>query len=131
MMTRTCRHIAAVVGISVIGYFPCGALATSVKFSWAGYQACSSRSPAFVVFDVPTATTRLAFKMIDKRSRRLAETSASAVVALSKDQCGAIWQRPLVMDNFLYQKLEFGGLTVEHTSFGCKVAMSLFHCSIH
>ena len=52
------------------------------------------------------------------------------MAAISKDQCGTILQRPLVMDNFLYRKLEFGGLMVEHTPFGCKVAMSLFHCSI-
>jgi len=58
------------------------------------------------------------------------ETSASAMAAISKDQCGTICQRPLVVDNFLYRKLDFGGLMVEHTSFGCKVAMSLFHYSI-
>lgn len=52
------------------------------------------------------------------------------MAAISKDQCGTILQRSLVMDNFLYRKLEFGGLMVEHTPFGCKVAMSLFHCSI-
>ena len=38
----------------------------SVKFSWAGYQACSSSSPAFNVSDVPTGTARLAFKMVDQ-----------------------------------------------------------------
>lgn len=38
----------------------------SLEFSWAGYQACSSRSPAFMLSDVPPATTHLAFMMIDK-----------------------------------------------------------------
>ncbi len=42
------------------------ASAMSLKFSWAGYQACSPRSPAFVIADVPTGTAKLAFKMVDK-----------------------------------------------------------------
>ena len=42
------------------------AMAMSVKFSWSGYQACSPRSPAFVVSDVPAETARLAFNMIDQ-----------------------------------------------------------------
>ncbi len=59
-------RIVATAGLATLITFPSGALAMSVKFSWAGYQACSSSSPAFVVSDVPAATTRLAFKMIDK-----------------------------------------------------------------
>jgi hypothetical protein len=40
--------------------------AMSLKFSWAGYRACSTRSPAFTVSDVPPETARLAFRMIDR-----------------------------------------------------------------
>jgi hypothetical protein len=35
------------------------------------------------------------------------------MAAISKDQCGAVWQSPLVMDNCLYRKLDLGGLAVE------------------
>ena len=35
------------------------------------------------------------------------------MAAISKDQCGAVWQSPLVVDNYLYQKLDLGGLAVE------------------
>jgi len=44
------------------------AMAMSVKFSWSGYQACSPRSPAFVVSDIPAETARLAFNMIDQNA---------------------------------------------------------------
>lgn len=43
------------------------ATAMSLNFSWAGYRACSSQSPAFRVSDVPPDTARLAFKMIDRQ----------------------------------------------------------------
>ena len=58
--------ISAAVSISILGALPADALAMSVKFSWIGYQACSSRSPAFAVSDVPMGTARLSFKMVDK-----------------------------------------------------------------
>jgi hypothetical protein len=35
------------------------------------------------------------------------------MAAISKDQCGAVWQSTLVMDNCLYRKLDLGGLAVE------------------
>jgi phosphatidylethanolamine-binding protein (PEBP) family uncharacterized protein len=65
-MARTYQYILAAAGVAAILSRPSDALAMSVKFSWAGYQACSSSSPAFVVSDVPAATARLAFKLIDK-----------------------------------------------------------------
>jgi phosphatidylethanolamine-binding protein (PEBP) family uncharacterized protein len=40
----------------------------SVKFSWSGYQACSTRSPAFTVSEVPANTARLGFNMIDQNA---------------------------------------------------------------
>ncbi len=45
---------------------PGPAAAMTLTFSWAGYKACSSRSPAFMVAEVPTGAVRLAFNMIDK-----------------------------------------------------------------
>jgi hypothetical protein len=38
----------------------------SLRFSWAGYRACSARSPAFTLSDVLPETAQLAFKMIDR-----------------------------------------------------------------
>jgi hypothetical protein len=60
------RCIAVAAGLATLAIFPSGALAMSVKFSWVGYQPCSSSSPAFTVSDVPAGTARLAFKMVDK-----------------------------------------------------------------
>jgi phosphatidylethanolamine-binding protein (PEBP) family uncharacterized protein len=54
------------IAIAALGILASDAAAMSVKFSWAGYRACSSRSPAFSVSDVPAETARLAFKMIDR-----------------------------------------------------------------
>jgi len=54
------------IAIAALGTLPCDASAMSVKFSWTGYRACSSRSPAFSVSDVPAETARLAFRMVDK-----------------------------------------------------------------
>jgi len=65
-MTRKLPCIAAVAGLAALVSLPSASLAMSVKFSWAGYQACSAGSPAFNVSDVPTGTARLAFKMVDK-----------------------------------------------------------------
>ena len=42
------------------------AMAMSLGFSWAGYRACGSKSPAFTVSDVPPDTARLAFRMLDR-----------------------------------------------------------------
>jgi phosphatidylethanolamine-binding protein (PEBP) family uncharacterized protein len=64
MLLKNTRIVAA--GLATLVAFPSGALAMSVKFSWAGYRACSSSSPSFVVSDVPTGTARLAFKMVDR-----------------------------------------------------------------
>lgn len=58
--------ISTITGIAAIGILPPDAFAMSVKFSWKGYQPCSSSSPAFIVSEVPTGTVRLAFKMVDK-----------------------------------------------------------------
>ena len=58
--------VAAVACLAVLVSFPSASLAMSVRFSWAGYQACSTNSPAFNVSDVPKGTARLAFKMVDK-----------------------------------------------------------------
>ena len=66
VMSNKCKYIAAAVGFAALVTFPSGALAMSVKFSWAGYQPCSSSSPAFTISDVPSGTARLAFKMVDK-----------------------------------------------------------------
>jgi len=65
-MAKTYQYIVAAAGVAAIVSCSSGAFAMSVKFSWAGYQACSSSSHAFNVSDVPTGTTRLAFKMVDK-----------------------------------------------------------------
>ena len=66
VMARKLSCIAAIVGLAALVFFPPASLAMSVKFSWAGYQACSTGSPAFNLSDVPTGTARLAFKMVDK-----------------------------------------------------------------
>jgi phosphatidylethanolamine-binding protein (PEBP) family uncharacterized protein len=58
--------ISAVTGVTALGILPSDALAMSVKFSWKGYQPCSTRSPAFVVSEVPSGTAQLVFKMVDK-----------------------------------------------------------------
>ena len=58
--------ISAVTGIAAFVTLQPNAFAMSVKFSWKGYQPCSSSSPAFIVSEVPTDTVRLAFKMVDK-----------------------------------------------------------------
>jgi phosphatidylethanolamine-binding protein (PEBP) family uncharacterized protein len=58
--------ISAAVGIAIFGAVPASATAMSVTFSWIGYQACSSISPAFTISDVPMGTARLSFKMLDK-----------------------------------------------------------------
>jgi phosphatidylethanolamine-binding protein (PEBP) family uncharacterized protein len=60
------RLILTAAGLAAVTILPSIASAMSVKFSWAGYTACSSRSPAFTVSDVPAGTVKLAFKMIDK-----------------------------------------------------------------
>ena len=54
------------IAVAVVGVLPSAATAMLLTFSWAGYRACSSRSPAFGVSDVPGETARLAFKMVDK-----------------------------------------------------------------
>lgn len=66
VMARKYQCIAAAAGLATLVTVPSGALAMSVKFSWVGYQPCSSSSPAFIVSDVPAGTARLAFKMVDK-----------------------------------------------------------------
>lgn len=45
---------------------PTLAQAMSLKFSWAGYEACASTSPAFEVADVPARTAQLRFRMVDQ-----------------------------------------------------------------
>jgi len=59
---------AALVVLSSLGVLSSNAMAMSIKFSLSGYQACSPRSPAFVVSDVPADTARLAFHMIDQNA---------------------------------------------------------------
>jgi phosphatidylethanolamine-binding protein (PEBP) family uncharacterized protein len=54
------------IAIAALGVLPSDAMAMSVKFSWAGYRACGTRSPAFSLSDVPAETARLAFKMVDR-----------------------------------------------------------------
>jgi hypothetical protein len=64
----TKRRLCAILTVS-FGSLALGATraqAMSVRFSWTGYKACSSSSPAFDVSDVPSSTTHLAFKMVDK-----------------------------------------------------------------
>jgi phosphatidylethanolamine-binding protein (PEBP) family uncharacterized protein len=40
--------------------------AMSLKFSWAGYEACATASPAFDVADLPARTAQLRFRMVDQ-----------------------------------------------------------------
>jgi hypothetical protein len=65
-MAKTYQYIVAAAGVAAIVSCSSGVFAMSVKFSWAGYQACGSGSPAFNVSDLPRGTTRLAFKMVDQ-----------------------------------------------------------------
>jgi phosphatidylethanolamine-binding protein (PEBP) family uncharacterized protein len=65
-MASKLLYIIAVAGLVALVSLPSASLAMSVRFSWAGYQACSTNSPAFNVSDVPKGTARLAFKMVDK-----------------------------------------------------------------
>jgi len=65
-MDRKFGCIIATINFAAFITFPSAALAMSVDFTWTGYQACSSNSPAFVVSDVPAGTAQLAFKMVDK-----------------------------------------------------------------
>jgi phosphatidylethanolamine-binding protein (PEBP) family uncharacterized protein len=65
-MASKLLYIIAVAGLAALVSLPSASLAMSVRFSWAGYQACSTNSPAFNVSDVPKGTARLAFKMVDK-----------------------------------------------------------------
>ena len=58
--------ISAVTGVAALGLLSSDALAMSVKFSWKGYQSCSTRSPAFIVSEVPSGAAQLVFKMVDK-----------------------------------------------------------------
>jgi phosphatidylethanolamine-binding protein (PEBP) family uncharacterized protein len=57
---------SCIAAAAAIAASPSTASAMTVKFSWAGYTACSSRSPAFTLSDVPSGTVKLAFRMIDK-----------------------------------------------------------------
>ena len=63
MLNRRLVFIAVAVAAIAL---PLNASAMSIKFSWAGYTACSSRSPAFTVSEVPAGTVKLAFRMIDR-----------------------------------------------------------------
>ena len=65
------------------------AMAMSLKFSWAGYRACSSRSPAFTLSEVPLETKRLAFKMID-RDVPTYPHGGGTVIYSGKDQIPAV-----------------------------------------
>jgi hypothetical protein len=58
--------VSAIIGVAALGILPSDALAMSVKFSWKGSQPCSTRSPAFIVSEVPNGTAQLVFKMVDK-----------------------------------------------------------------
>jgi len=64
MSPKAAIFICAVV--AALGILPTAAQAMSVAFSWAGYRACSARSPAFTVSDVPAAAARLTFHMVDR-----------------------------------------------------------------
>ncbi len=61
------RTLASAALIAVLAAWPSVAPAMSLKFSWAGFAACSAGSPAFSLADVPNGTTRLAFRMIDRQ----------------------------------------------------------------
>jgi phosphatidylethanolamine-binding protein (PEBP) family uncharacterized protein len=60
MLTRV------LIAATALAVLASDATAMSLKFSWAGYRACSSRSPAFSLSEVPAETARLAFKMKDR-----------------------------------------------------------------
>ena len=63
-LTRAPAGLVAVLFALTAG--TTAAAAMSLTFSWAGYKACSTRSPAFTVADVPAGAVRLAFNMMDK-----------------------------------------------------------------
>ncbi len=54
------------VSILTIVLAPTLAEAMSLKFSWVGYRACASTSPAFEIADVPARTAQLRFRMVDQ-----------------------------------------------------------------
>lgn len=65
-------NIAAVVGIAVLGLSGCQTTKEAdnmaelgVSFDWEGTSACSSKSPAFVISNIPAETASLRFKMVD------------------------------------------------------------------
>ena len=58
--------ISAITDVAALGILPSDAFAMSVKFSWKGYRACSTSSPAFIASEVPSGTVRLSFRMVDK-----------------------------------------------------------------
>jgi phosphatidylethanolamine-binding protein (PEBP) family uncharacterized protein len=60
------QYFAVAASLATFAAVPSSALAMSVKFSWTGYQQCSTSSPAFIISDVPAGTVHLAFKMVDK-----------------------------------------------------------------
>ena len=64
-MTAVLRGLIAGAALAALSS---NASAMSVKFSWSGYQACSPRSPAFAVSEVPANTARLGFNMIDQNA---------------------------------------------------------------
>lgn len=61
------RASASAALIAALAAWPSAAPAMSLKFSWAGFTACSTRSPAFSLADVPSGTARLAFRMMDRQ----------------------------------------------------------------
>lgn len=65
------RLLASATLLGALAAWPSAASAMSLKFSlkfsWAGFAACSPRSPAFALADVPNGTARLAFRMIDRQ----------------------------------------------------------------
>jgi len=58
--------ISAIVSAVALGILLSDAVVMSAKFSWKGYRACSTKSPAFSVSAVPSGTVQLMFKMVDK-----------------------------------------------------------------
>ncbi|MBO6578636.1 hypothetical protein [Thalassospira sp.] len=64
--------LAAIVGLSVLTLSACqttkeaeNMASLDVSFDWHGTSACSTKSPAFIISNIPADTASLRFKMVD------------------------------------------------------------------
>ncbi len=65
MRTRISGYVVG--GLIALASLPGSALAADlqVDFSWAGVNACTTRTPAFKIGGIPDGTKKLSFKMVD------------------------------------------------------------------